>query len=486
MSDPGMFVLASNDRDLADLDKIDMIESPMFDQEAQPFVNHRVLDTFSLVAIMYLFMCAGPIGAEQSYSAGGPLFGLLGHIFYNLLVAVPYAYIVSELCSAFPEDGGFTVWVMNAFGPFWGFQVGYWSWIAGTLRGALVPTTLVNLILRHYGITIESMGIRWALGAGTAIILSIPVIIGTKSVARLSVFVTVFIGLAFLIFTIWGFAVADDADDLLEIRHEVTVYNTTTKDVEMSGGISIEWSTYLNILFYKYKGINNASVFGGEIRNPAWSYSASIAIVSVLMMITYTVPMTAGLLSNDVNWTMLDKNSFPHIAMDVGGKFLNELVIIAACIGTAGLFMTALFTKAFLLTGMAENRLVPEILATRHMKFQSPIYAVLFTLVCMLPLVILDFEDMLPMTNAYSAAIELLIIATIVLLRRRLPYIPRPTKVPGGIPTLLIMSIFPMFMFGYITVSALTNPVSIGLIGGFLVPGLVYGVYRFHFHRSLA
>jgi len=275
-------------------------------------------------------------------------------------------------------------------------------------------------------------------------------------------------------------------DDLTEVRHENTTYNPETEDVEMSGSVAVEWSTFLNILFYKYKGINNASVFGGEIRNPARAYSTAIAIVTVMMVVTYILPMTAGLLSNSINWSQLTKDSFPYIARVVGGDFLNELIIIAACVGTAGMYMAALYVKAFLLSGMADNQLVPEIIGKRHSRFQSPIVAIGITLITMLPLVNLDFDDMLPMTNAYSAGIELLIIGAIVTLRRRLPYIPRPTKVPGGVPMLLLLSTFPTFMFGYITFYAFTNWVSIVLIAGFLVPGLVYGAYRFYFHRALA
>lgn len=37
--------------------------------------------------------------------------------------SVPEALITAELATAFPENGGYVVWVTAAFGEFWGFQV---------------------------------------------------------------------------------------------------------------------------------------------------------------------------------------------------------------------------------------------------------------------------------------------------------------------------------------------------------------------------
>lgn len=92
-----------------------------------PPATRRALGTASVVAITYFFGCGGPLSSEPIISSSGPLIGLPAMVLYPLLVTAPYAYMVAELCCAFPEDGGFTVWVLNTFGPFWGFQVGYWS-----------------------------------------------------------------------------------------------------------------------------------------------------------------------------------------------------------------------------------------------------------------------------------------------------------------------------------------------------------------------
>ncbi|KAG2762528.1 hypothetical protein PC129_g8896 [Phytophthora cactorum] len=469
-------------------DKVDMIEpSPsLYDRRQALAVNHRRLGVVGIVSILYVYLCAGPIGSEAVISAGGPLIGLLGFLFYALFVAFPFAYIVAELCSAFPEDGGFTVWVLNAFGPFWAFQVGYWSWVAGVLRGALMPGTLLGLLTRYYNMEIGSSVVIYFIKAAIGILLAIPTFLGTTTVGRLSMVVAGVVILCFTVFTIWAIVETSDTGDLFQIRRDHIEYNAETRDVVTAGEVAIQWTTLLNTLFFKFKGMNNASVFGGEVQNPARSYARAIAYTCLLILFTYLVPMTAGIVSDALPWFLLDRDSFPSFAYFVGGKFLRTLIQIASCCGSAGMCMAALHVKTFLVSGMAENRLVPKVLAKRSTKFQSPRNAALLTLVLMLALINLDFDSMLTMTNAYSAAVQLVIIAAIIKLRRELPYIARPTKVPGGIPVLYVIAVAPTFMFGYITFYALSNMVSAILMVAFFVPGVVYAGYRFYFRRSLA
>ncbi|KAF1777493.1 Zinc finger, RING/FYVE/PHD-type [Phytophthora cactorum] len=443
---------------LGTFDKVEIIDpSPTFYDHGQ--VNHRRLGVVGIVSILYVYLCAGPIGSEAVVSSAGPLVGLSGFILYALFVAFPFAYIVAELCSAFPEDGGFTVWVLNAFGPFWAFQVGYWSWVAGVLRGALMPGTLLGLLTRYYNMEIESSVVTYLIKAAIAIVLAVPTFLGTNNVGRLSLVVVVVVISCFSIFTVWAIVGSSDVDDLFQIRHEHVTYNADTRDVIMAGDVDIHWTTLLNTLFFKFKGMNNASVFGGEVQNPARSYARAIAYTCVLVLVTYLVPMTAGSCrtrSRGSCSTATRSRSLPVHVM------------------------------TFLVSGMAENRLVPKILAKRGTKFQSPTNASLLTLVLMVTLVGLDFDSMLAMTNACSAAVQLVIIAAIIKLRRELPYIARPTKVPGGIPVLYAIAVIPTFMFGYVTFCALSSAMSAILMAAFFVPGVIYASYRFYYRRSPA
>ncbi|KAG7389285.1 hypothetical protein PHYBOEH_007537 [Phytophthora boehmeriae] len=473
--------------DAETFDNVDMIEpsSTFYDRRQAGMANHRRLGAVSIVSILYVYLCSGPIGSENIISSGGPLVGLLTIVLYSLLVGFPFAYIVAELCSAFPEDGGFTIWVLHAFGPFWGFQVGYWSWIAGILRGALMPGTLLGLLATYFDIKCKSAFIEYLVKAAIAIILSAPTFLGTCTVARLSIVVTAIVLLFFTIFTIWALTNSSDIGDLFQVRREHIKYDEDLHDVVASGETAIQWATLSNSLFFKFKGINNASVFGGEVRNPAGTYLRAVVYTFALMVATYFVPINAGLTTDPLPWIWLDRNSFPFFAFFIGGRFLRGLIQIAACCGSAATCMAAVYAKTFLVSGMAEYGLVPKVLAKRSTRFQSPTNSALLTLIPMLVLLSLDFDDILPMTNAYSSAVQLLIILAIINIRRELPYIPRPIKVPGGILMLCVLAVIPTFMFEYITFYAFANLISGILMLVFFFPGFVYSWYRFHYRQEM-
>lgn len=461
-----------------------ILESPHFEDHTPVFTSHRVLGSLATTAITLLVCSGSPIGSEPVISSAGPLIGMAGFIFYPLLITIPFANIVAELCSAFPEDGGFTIWVFNAFGPFWGFQVGYWSLISSVLNGALLPGVIVKLFTDYYKTEIESAVAMWVIKAAIAVALTVPPLLGTVTVGRLSVLLCAVVFLSFLVFTIWAYSVATDFDDLFEIRHAITEYNPETRDVVLEGDIAVDWATLVNTLYWSYDGMVMISVFGGEILNPARVYPRAIMVTVMLMLVTYAVPMPAALSSDSIHWSLLTEDSYPLLASDIGGSFLQCLVVVAAVCANAGAFVTSTYTQAFQTAGMAEHVLLPEVLARRSERFQAPYVSVLVTLVLTLPLLSLEYEDLLPMTNAFSAAVNILVIATAFQLRRKLPYIPRPAKVPGGTVVLAAIAVLPTAIMCYITYEALTESLTALIILVSIVPGLAYGAYQLYRHRN--
>ncbi|KAF1315462.1 Amino acid-polyamine-organocation, partial [Globisporangium splendens] len=440
--------------------------------------SQRVLGTVGIAAITYLFGCGGPIGSEPIISSSGPAIGLPAMIVYPLLVTVPYAYIVAELCTAFPEDGGFTVWVLNAFGSFWGFQVGYWSWIAGIFNSALLPAFLLQVLSESYDVTIESSVVSYIAKVMIAIMLTIPSLLGTKFVARGSVILLFLVLIPVLVFTIWAYARARDFGDLFELKHKNNVYNAETGDDEQVGPITIDWMLLLNTLFWNFDGINMASVFGGEVANPARVYSRAIALTVGLTVATYFVPMPAAILVDDPNWTNFTNDSYPFLAKAIGGPVLQAFFVFSTVCSIAGQYMSSMFCKSIQICGMAENQMLPFFFARRNQQFDTPHNSIFITLFFTLVLLGVDFDDLLPMANAFSGAVQLLIIMAVIRLRKCLPYIPRPTKVPGGIWVLSAIAVLPTVGFCYITFGAFKSLLSAIIIVAFLIPGLFYGFYE--------
>lgn len=477
--------------DIGDVEKIDMIlESPQgafkgnFDQNSVRPVNYRVLGTLGMVTITYMYTCGGPIGSEPIVQSGGPLIAMTSLILYPLLVAIPYAYIIAELCSAFPEDGGFTIWVLNAFGPFWAFQVGYWSWISGVIRSALAPGVILTLFCGYLDKPEpENLAVAWLIKAGTGLVLALPALFGTIPVSRLSTLLLVLVVIPFLTYTVWAYTTAHDFDDLFEIRHEHDTYNEATADVESDGPVAVDWDTLINVLFYKFDGIYMASVFGGEVMNPARTYPRAILFTLVLTIATYLVPLPASILADDLTWLKFDRDAYPIMAEALGGSFLKTFILIASVAGAAGTFTAGIFVKGFMVSGMAANRLLPVGLARRSARYEAPTNAVLVTTVCAIALSAVEFDDLLSLGTAFASVVQFMIIIAAMRLRMTLPYIPRPTKVPGGVVGLMVLATIPAAVLGYIVLDLfLDSLVASLLLVGLTLVGLAYGFWAARWH----
>ena len=69
---------------------------------------------------------------------------------------------MAELAAAMPDEGGYVTWVRRAFGPYWGFQVGWWSWIDSFVDVAVYPALFVEYV--QFWFPAMAPLERWLLG----------------------------------------------------------------------------------------------------------------------------------------------------------------------------------------------------------------------------------------------------------------------------------------------------------------------------------
>ena len=108
--------------------------------------GRKTLNFASLVMLTFFTVSGGPIGVEGVFRPLGALKGFASLLIFPFIYSVPIALIAAEMATLFPDDGGYTVWVNKAFGPFWAFQEGYWSWISGVLDNAMYPVLFVDIL----------------------------------------------------------------------------------------------------------------------------------------------------------------------------------------------------------------------------------------------------------------------------------------------------------------------------------------------------
>lgn len=443
--------------------------------------SSRVLSTWGVVAIIFLYGCGGSMGAGSIITAGGPLVGLVSIAVYPLVMTLPYGYIIAELCSAFPHDGGFTLWVMHAFGPFWGFQVGYWSWLSGALTCALVPDIVLKVILYCGDFTVDSSLGMYLIKAAIALALTLPSLGGTKFTSRVCLLFLAVVLLPFIVFTIWTFAKFDSAADFSQVRRAITnATDGSSDDVITTGDVDIDWSSLINTLAWKFGGLNMASLFAGEVKDPSRVFIRAIAITIALSLMAILLPLLAAIGAHVLPWTDFDSPvMYMKIAHKIGSNFLSVIVVSSAVASASGRYISCLYCTSFQISGMAENDMMPVLFANKNNRFRTPQYAVLCTFATVLPMQLLSFEKVLAVCNGFACAVELLILFTAVKLRLKMPYIPRPVKMPGGIIVLVISTLGPATVLSYIVYDALIEASGRYMSVTALVPGLLYGLYDF-------
>ena len=106
----------------------------------------KKIGVFGMVVIGFFWVHGGIYGNEAMLMAGPPLyvFILLGIV--PFVYSLPIALIVAELSTAFPEDGGYVVWVQEACGRSIGSHHAYWVWVIYVVDAAIYPVLVANYV----------------------------------------------------------------------------------------------------------------------------------------------------------------------------------------------------------------------------------------------------------------------------------------------------------------------------------------------------
>jgi amino acid transporter len=145
----------------------------------------RELGLLPLAAIVFFNVSGGPYGIEDTVPAFGPGLTLVLLLVTPLVWSLPVALVMSELGSALPDEGGYVTWTRRAFGPFWGFQVGWWSWIDSFVDVAVFPALFVEYV-RFWRPAMTATE-RWMLAVAFIAVLTALNLAGVRPVGRAAV-----------------------------------------------------------------------------------------------------------------------------------------------------------------------------------------------------------------------------------------------------------------------------------------------------------
>ncbi|KAI5075333.1 hypothetical protein GOP47_0009409 [Adiantum capillus-veneris] len=364
----------------------------------RPAVNHHgrpdasfqgefpKLSMLPLVALIFYEVSGGPFGVEDSVKAGGPLLALLGFLVFPFLWSIPEALVTAELATAFPENGGYVLWISAAFGPFWGFQEGFWKWFSGVMDNALYPLLFLDYLKHSVPL----------VGFGSARMLALLVItfcLTYLNYRGLTIVGYMAVGLAF--FSLVPFM----AVGLLALPR-IKPKQWLASDLKRTN-----WRGFLNSLFWNLNFWDKASTLAGEVEKPRETFPKALLAAVVLVIFSYLVPLLAGTGALTLNQSEWEDGYFAEVAMVIGGTWLKWWIQAAAALSNMGLFEAEMSSDSFQLLGMSERGMLPEIFAYRS-RYGTPVYSILCSATGVIALSWMRFQEVVETPKAISNPFE--------------------------------------------------------------------------------
>jgi amino acid transporter len=383
----------------------------------------------------------GTYGTEDIVHGAGYGRGILILLLTPILWSLPTAFMIGELSSALPFEGGYYAWVRRAMGNFWGFQEAWLSLVASIFDMAIYPTLFVLYLDRLFPWFAEGhRGVMVALGV--VIICALLNIAGVRVVSTTSLWLFFALSAPFIaIVCIAPFKFG-------ALAHIATKATNPSVDI----------LTGLLICMWNYMGWDNASTIATEVERPQRTYPRAMLVAVAIVALSYIVPVAAMWMTG-LPATAWDTGFWADIAGMLGGPLLRIGLALGGIISGFGMFSALVMSYSRLPLAMAQDGMLPKIFGKLHPRTRAPWVAILALAVCWAMCLGLGFERLVTIDILlYGVSLSLEFIALVVL-RIREPELPRPFRVPGGMLGAVMVGIPPMLLLGFSVVRSETEQV---------------------------
>ena len=389
------------------------------------------LTLWPLVAATFFMVSGGTYGTEDIVHGAGYGKAILILLLTPLLWSLPTAFMIGELSSALPFEGGYYAWVRRAMGNFWGFQEAWLSLVASIFDMAIYPTLFVAYLTRMFPWFQENhRGVLVALGV--VIVCAVLNIAGVKVVSTTSLWLFFALSAPFAaIFLLAPFKIG-------ALTNAVT--KPTTSNVDILGG--------LLICMWNYMGWDNASTIATEVERPQRTYPRAMLWSVAIVALTYVLPFAAMWMTG-LKASAWETGAWADIAQLMGGPVLRVALVAGGMMSGFGMFNALVMSYSRLPLAMAQDGMLPKIFAKLHPKSRAPWVAIIALAIGWGLALNIGFERLVTLDiMIYGASLTLEFVALIVL-RVREPELKRPFRVPGGLFGAIAVGIPPTLLLGF-------------------------------------
>lgn len=390
--------------------------------------------------------------------AAGPLFAILGFLIFPFIWSVPEALITAELSTTFPGNGGFVIWAERAFGPFWGSLMGTWKFLSGVINIAAFPVLCVDYMDK----------IIPAFGSGWPRYLAI-------SVSTLFLSFINYTGLTIVGYAAVLLAIASLSPFILMCLIAIPKIHPHRWLSLGQKGVKKDWNLFFNTLFWNLNFWDNVSTLAGEVENPQKTFPVALFVAVIFTCLAYLFPLFAVIGSVSVDQTRWGSGFHAEAAEIIAGKWLKYWILVGAALSGIGLFEAQLSSSAYQVLGMADLGFLPKFFAVRSKRFNTPWVGILISTMITLAVSYMTFTDIISSANFLYSLGMLLEFASFIWLRRKLPALKRPYRVPMKLPGLVVMCLIPSVFLIFVmaiatkTVYLISGVMTLGGIGWYFL-----------------
>jgi len=421
---------------------------------ASPKKKSVRLTLWPLVAATFFMVSGGTYGIEDIVHGAGYGRAILFLMLTPLLWSLPTAFMIGELSSALPHEGGYYAWVRRAMGNFWGFQEAWLSLAASVFDMAIYPTLFVAYLTRLFPwFSVNHRGVM--VGLAVVVVCSLLNIAGVKVVSTTSLWLFFALSSPFLLIVLLS------PMKYGALLHAVTT--PTTSKVDLIGG--------LLICMWNYMGWDNASTIATEVERPQRTYPRAMLWAVAIVALSYIVPVAAVWITG-LPAGAWETGSWADIAGLFGGPVLRVALVVGGMFSAFGMFNALVMSYSRLPLAMAQDGMLPKFFGKLNRR-RAPWVAIVVLATGWALCLNLGFERLVTLDIfVYGSSLALEFVALVVL-RIREPELKRPFRVPGGLAGAIAVGVAPVLLLGFDLVRSQSESVS-GM-SSFLLGALVIG-----------
>jgi amino acid transporter len=406
--------------------------------QAIPQAKKRIakLTLWPLVAATFFMVSGGTYGTEQIVQGAGYGRAILILLLTPVLWSLPTAFMIGELSSALPAEGGYYAWVRRGLGGFWGFQEAWLSLVASIFDMAIYPTLFVAYLTQiapwfrqgHRGMMVG---------------LFLVVTCAALNIAGIRVVGITSLWLFFLLSMPFALIVLLAPFKLAAVSSAPVASGVGT--VGLLGGMLIA--------MWNYMGWDNASTIALEVERPQRTYPKAMIAAVILVSLTYVVPFAAVYLAGVPAGAFSGDGAWAQVAGLIGGSWhganwLGFLLVLGGMMSAFGMFNALVMSYSRLPLAMAQDGMVPKIFGRTHSRTRAPWVAIVVLATGWALCLGLGFERLVTLDIILYGASLMLEFVTLVVLRIREPELKREFRVPGGLVGAILAGAFPLLLLG--------------------------------------